>query len=143
MGRLQQFRTYMLDNRRQQLNVDLAAPVNFAEAYQGLIAQVSLGAWSSLPVLCALCTCWRYLPCLWANRKPSPSLLLPPIGAVTRCKIAACSPPEFWLQVHWAGLDCSGLCTLYSGCTCSICCAYRDVKSCVLVMIAVINLSCH
>ncbi len=40
MGRLQQFRTYMLDNRRQQLNVDLAAPVNFTEAYQGFIAQV-------------------------------------------------------------------------------------------------------
>ncbi len=30
----------MLDNRRQQLNVDLAAPVNFTEAYQGFIAQV-------------------------------------------------------------------------------------------------------
>lgn len=43
MGQLQQFRTYMLDNRRQQLNVDLAAPVNFAEAYQGFIAQVDLG----------------------------------------------------------------------------------------------------
>ena len=41
MGQLQQFRTYMLDNRRQQLNVDLAAPVNFAEAYQGFIAQVA------------------------------------------------------------------------------------------------------
>lgn len=40
MGQLQQFRTYMLDNRRQQLNVDLAAPFNFAEGYQGFIAQV-------------------------------------------------------------------------------------------------------
>ncbi|KAL3133292.1 hypothetical protein ABBQ38_007172 [Trebouxia sp. C0009 RCD-2024] len=40
MGQLQQFRLYMLDNRRQQLNVDLAAPVNFAEAYQGFIAQI-------------------------------------------------------------------------------------------------------
>ncbi|KAA6419827.1 MAG: putative exocyst complex component 6-like [Trebouxia sp. A1-2] len=40
MGRLQQFRTYMLDNRRQQLTVDLAAPVNFSEAYQGFIAQI-------------------------------------------------------------------------------------------------------
>ena len=40
MGRLQQFKTYLLDNRRQQLNVDLAVPVNFTEAYQGFIAQV-------------------------------------------------------------------------------------------------------
>lgn len=52
MGQLQQFRTYMLDNRRQQLNVDLAAPFNFAEAYQGFIAQVSRPARSlrTLPV---------------------------------------------------------------------------------------------
>ena len=43
MGQLQQFRTYMLDNRRQQLNVDLAAPADFAQAYQSFIAQVDLG----------------------------------------------------------------------------------------------------
>lgn len=54
MGQLQQFRLYMLDNRRQQLNVDLAAPVNFAEAYQGFIAQVSqpAGPQAYGPVLC-------------------------------------------------------------------------------------------
>ena len=34
----------MLDNRRQQLNVDLAAPVRFSEAYQGFIAQVHADA---------------------------------------------------------------------------------------------------
>ena len=67
MGQLQQFRTYMLDNRRQQLNVDLAAPVIFAEAYQGFIAQVALATnqvacprrlgFLSRTHVCAACVC--------------------------------------------------------------------------------------
>ena len=65
MGRLQQFRTYMLDNRRQQLNVDLAAPVNFIEAYQGFIAQVcQSSSYSACSVPVSVCPCVCLSLCL-------------------------------------------------------------------------------
>ena len=42
MGQVQKVRAYLQDNRRQQLNADLAVNTNMASAYQGFIAQVRL-----------------------------------------------------------------------------------------------------